>query len=423
MRRTVALVFATLAVAAVGGCGGGDDDAGDGATGTVRLFSDNPGWRVGFRDVARELKRLKDIRLDITDAPDPGQYEQAVKSSLRTRKQVPDVIKWWSGYRLQDLARTGALEDLTPVWDAMERKGWIEPALKPAFTHEGKVYGLPIAQSYWVFFYGKETFRKAGIEPPRTWEEFLSNARKLKREGIAPFFATVKDRWTSFIWFEEILSKTDPQLYQDVVNNKASYTDPRVTEAMRTWKGLIDQDLFSDLDIGLTDAPAQIKAGKVAMLPVGTWHSPGFVELGMKPDEDYGAFLMPPIEGGKPSVVVESGALAIPRAAPHREAAVNALDSWLDPAVQRPWTRFLKEASANPKVPVADPVIQDVSRQVRDSGAVTVNRYFEATPPAIVENSIDELGKFMVDPSKLDSVLKAMQDGAAKEWANWDRGG
>jgi maltose-binding protein MalE len=57
---------------------------------------------------------------------------------------------------LQDLARTGALTDLTALWDEAEKKGWVNPGLRDQFTYRSKVYGLPLSQSYWVVYCNRQ---------------------------------------------------------------------------------------------------------------------------------------------------------------------------------------------------------------------------------------------------------------------------
>src|SRR5699024_2563927 len=43
-------------------------------------------------------------------------YQQVIRSSLGT-DSATDLVKWWNGYRLKDLARGGKLLNLTDVWN------------------------------------------------------------------------------------------------------------------------------------------------------------------------------------------------------------------------------------------------------------------------------------------------------------------
>src|SRR5262249_55264234 len=50
--------------------------------------------------------------------------------------------------------------------------------------YQGKLYGFPILASARAFFYNKDLFAKAGITaPPRTWDEFVEDAKKIQALG------------------------------------------------------------------------------------------------------------------------------------------------------------------------------------------------------------------------------------------------
>jgi multiple sugar transport system substrate-binding protein len=435
MRRALVGLLCIAVVGLVGACGGGGDGKADGGgggkadgdkpaptSGTIQYLNDISQWKKGMDEVSVTLKRLTGIGMKAASVPDVTQYQQIVKQSLRTGKGQADLMKWWSGYRLQELASSDSLADLTEVWSEVQAKGWVAPGIKPAFSYQGKVYGMPMAQSYWVVYYNKKLFADAGIQPPKTWDEFVSNAAKLKAKGVTPFYTTVGDRWPSFIWFEELLAKRDPAAYNAVVSNKASYTDPVVHEAMDVWKGFIDKGYFTKPDVKLQDAPPRFKAGRFAMLIAGTWFNQQIAASGMKPGKDYGAFIMPSMSGAGASAFFETVVLAVPSNAPNKDAAIALLKRWLDPQVQKQWSTFLKDVPVNPTLSSDDPVIQDVQQQVKTTKPQLLNRYFEATPPAIVEGNVDNLASFMLNPGKLDSTLDKMQDLAKQEWANWQAG-
>jgi multiple sugar transport system substrate-binding protein len=418
-----ALIWSLCAIAVVpaivlSGCGGDDDDGPAEVSGTVRMQHDVPPWQDGFAEMSPTLKNVTGVGWKPVVIPDATQHQQLAKQALRTGKNAPDILKWWSGYRLQELASAGTLTDLTSLWDEMVAKGWVTPGLKPAFSYEDKVYGLPFVQSYWVVFYNKKVFDEVGIEPPKTWDDFVSNAEKIKAAGVTPFYTTVQDRWPSFIWFEDLLAKRDPAAYDAVVSNQAKYTDPVVREAMGVWQDFIEKGYFTKPDVKIQDSPPQFKDGKFAMVIMGSWFNQQLAAAGMKPGEDYGVFIMPPMpQASGPSAFFESGVFTIPTNAPNKDAAMKLLQNWLNPEVQKDWADFTKDVPVNPTLSSSDPVIKDVQELLKTGDPALLNRYFEATLPAIVEGNIDFLGDFMLHPDTLDSTLESMQGLADKEWA------
>jgi len=407
-------VGATSAALLLGGCGKGLQSP----PGTVSFYSDNPTWKTGFADASRELKKVSGIGLDILSVPTVTSYEQVIKSQLQTSKS-PDLLKWWNGYRLQDLARIGQLADLTDVWEAAATKGWIDSAIRPDCSYDNKVYGLPLHESYYVVFYSKKVFAKHGIAPPATWVDFMAAAATVKRAGITPFVSTQSYPW-SFVWFEELISKLDVTFYQKLTAGQASYTDPLAKQALGLWAEMIDKGYFTSPDTDLTAAPAMLRAGSVAMYPCGTWNNQVIQAAGLKSGSDLDAFIMPTVApGGKKSVVVEAATFVMPARAPQKAQTHRVMQHWLDPSVQKVWSAYLVDSAPNPTVVSPDPVIRHVQALVKQTNPIRVNRYWEASPPALVEANVQDLGDFMIHPGKANSVLSRMQKRADAEWAYW----
>jgi multiple sugar transport system substrate-binding protein len=123
-------------------------------------------------------------------------------------------------------------------------------------------------------------------------------------------------------------------------------------------------------------------------------------------------------------VIIESGIFAVPEKAPNKDAAVEALGEWLNPDVQQVWVNQINDISANPEVPIENPILTSVTQQVRQSQPVELERYWEASPPALIEGNVQDLATFMVDPSddNIDATLQRMQERAEEEWAKWEDG-
>ena len=121
-RRTVlAAALAGAVGVATAGCGRGtltQPAPGD----VVSLFNDNPTWAPGYQAAGKALHRLVGYRLSARASPDTSSYQQIVRMSAQT-DSTTDLIKWWNGYRLQDIARNGILEDVSSAWDLAAKKG------------------------------------------------------------------------------------------------------------------------------------------------------------------------------------------------------------------------------------------------------------------------------------------------------------
>lgn len=409
-------VLGALGTAACGGSGSG------GPGSPVQLYADTPTWLAALKKAGAQLQRVTGVPVKPTTLPVTVQYEQVMKQSLKTTK-APGIMKWWSGYRIQEIARTGAIADLTSTWHAAEAKNWVNPKLRSIFTWDGKVYGLPISSSTWVMYYNKKLFARYGLAVPQTWDDVISAANKFKVNGITPFYANTKIGWPSFIWFSEIMTRLNPVFYQDLVNGNASYTDPPAAETMKIWQGLLQHGMFTPFDMDETTAIAQMKAGKLAMMPYGTWAGIDFAAGGMTPGTDFDAFITPMIDPSKPrSVIVESGTWVVPTRAPDRDQSVKVLGAWMQPSVQQTWCDLLVDSSANQQVPAADELLAHISTQIRQQDMMLMNRYWEASPPALVENAVGILGGFMQQPGNYQQTLSSLQKNAGAQWAAWKQG-
>ncbi len=100
----------------------------------------------------------------------------------------PDVIQMHAG-TFGVLTYPESLEPLndriTPEMRA-SIKGW--ESVAGNFDPNGTIYAIPGNLSGWVFYYNKALFAQAGIaEVPKTWDDLVAAAEKLKAAGILPF--------------------------------------------------------------------------------------------------------------------------------------------------------------------------------------------------------------------------------------------
>ena len=147
---------------------------------------------------------------------------------------------------LQGLAATGQLQDLTKQWDDAVAAGEINDDLRPYYSYNGKVYAVPFVQSYWVTFYSKTAFEKAGIDaPPTTWSDLESDLGKLK--GIGEQYCTGQSEgWPSFVPFQTFVGAVSPDFYTKLTENKATFDDPG-GQAGADDLAEVDQERLDDL--------------------------------------------------------------------------------------------------------------------------------------------------------------------------------
>ncbi|MGW0759243.1 ABC transporter substrate-binding protein [Streptomyces sp. NPDC002814] len=418
-RRFLAGMTAGGVTLAVAGCARGASTSPQ--PGTTSIANDNATWDEGYRSAGRELEKITGYALRPLSNPSVTSYQQVVQMTLQTSK-ASDMVKWASGYQLKRLARAGGLTDLSSVWAQYAAKGWVRDATRETMSYDGKVYGVPLYESYYVLFYSKPVFRKLGLSAPSSWAELLRCAEVLKRNKITPFLASQVGGWPAIEWFQELVTKVDPRFYQKLVAGEASYLDDAARQAMDIWHDFMRKGWMTSPDFDQARGPGALKAGTVGMFLHGTWQAQGMSAVGMKPGADYGAFILPTVRPSVPkSVITESGVFAVPARASSHAAAMRNVGAWLDPSVQRVWSDFLQDSSANPTVRSSNPVVAELQRDIARERRLPLIRYWEASPPSLIQGNSNDLGGFMAGQTSPATTLRRMQERAQDEWAAWRR--
>lgn len=422
MERRAFLVGAGLAGlgAALAGCSNVTGGSGSAAnTRALQFFNDAASWGPGYTKAGAQLAKKTGWSIDPQTIPNASAYEQVIRSLLQT-KNPPDLVKWGSGYRTQDLARTGGLADLSTAWRSSVSHGWLDDSLRSAFTYQGGVYGMPLIQGYYVMFYNVAVFKQLGLTAPTTWDEFIAVCEALKKAGITPIGTTQVNIWPVANWFSMLAAAYDPEWFKRLCANRASFLDDEAHGLMQLWQEMIRKGYHTSADSVGDNFPALLQSKKIGMWPTPvSWSSQNLQTLKMKAGEDYDAFILPSVQHKPQAVITEVAGLVVPAKSQHVDDVTKVMASWLDPAVQQPWSDFLSGSSANPQVPWTDEVSQRLKTQIRDEHITVVNRYWEGSPPSLVVGVTQDLGGFMANPSSPRAVLESLQQKAKSEWSYW----
>ena len=199
-RGAVAALFTVLALVMAGcsGGGGGSDTAGGGP---VHLTF----WSAlrGTQEVVDEYNRIQNkVRVDFQQVPSGPQGGWAKLSNAARAGNAPDVATM-EYPQLPGYAIDGVPRDLTKLLpDSVRRK--ILPQALDLTTLDGRLYAVPVDIEPMMFFYRKDVFTNYGIQVPRTWAEFESSARKLKKADpgarMGSFFTNGSLHMAGFAW-------------------------------------------------------------------------------------------------------------------------------------------------------------------------------------------------------------------------------
>ena len=334
----------------------------------VPLYHDKGFWAQQFQAVGDAAKEKTGVRIVQTSYAPPEQYKAFIqvldRIALTARISSPG-----GPADLQGIIATGKIAPLDDVWEQMVSSGQYEKATQDLFKVDGKTYAVPLSVSRWVALYNKKMFADNGLAEPKTWDDLMEAAEKLKSAGMTPFEATVQEGWRGFIWFEELMIRTDPKAYKGLHDGSVPYDGPAVQKVFQLWSDMYAKGYLSD---PRSNEEAQDFArGKAAMYLIGEW-AEGIVEnAGLKADSGFGAFIMPNVDPKLPSsVIVEAGPIVVSTAGKQKKDVMTALNFWTSVDGANVWAKASGNYEGNNKANPPNPTVAKISADIKANNTV-----------------------------------------------------
>lgn len=212
---------------------------------------------------------------------------------------------------------------LTPVEDIVnETEGSVMPDdLKKLLDYKGHIYTVPLnihrGNVLWV---NKKIFADNGLTPPTTFDEFFKVADALKAKGVLPLAMGGANKFEGPQTFEVVLLGTvGPDGMLALENGKMSWKDPKVTQALETYKKMLTYTNQDRDSLSWDQAVKLVIDGKAAMNIMGDW-ADGEFKHANKTSADYEGI---PAPNNKGSFLLVSDGFALPLKAPNHDNAVN----------------------------------------------------------------------------------------------------
>ncbi|MBA0051274.1 extracellular solute-binding protein [Streptomyces sp. AJS327] len=401
----VALAAAMLGLTA---CGTGSDSG----EVTMKHYFDVGGGhfdRIGALCDAQSGERTK------IDPVEQEAYKDSIQVQL-AGGSPPDVFSYWAGAKTQYLVDQERLTPLDDVWEQYGLDRSVPKSLADASAdYDGHKYLVPFDYHYVGMFYNPKALAKAGItETPRTWDELMDAAAKLKSVGITPFALGAKAQWPAQFWFDYLLLRTaGPEYREKLMTGRASYTDPQVKKAFGMWRDLFDKGYFNRSANGVDwpDAADQVAKGEAAMTLNGTWITGYWDGNKISPGKGYDMFPFPEVTPGVPQAALGPvDGWAVGTGAAHPTEAKKVLGCLAGPRAQEIMAEGEGALPPNRNADISqrNSVVRKAAKEVEDSSTFVFN-YDLATPPEMSDEGLNAIAKFVHDPSTLEQNLKDAQ--------------
>jgi len=266
-------------------------------------------WKVfhktGWEAVAAAFKAKTGITVNVQAFSPDATYRQKVASAAQTH-QLPDIVSYWSGdptlsgpgYWIDLTSKVTPSSYLPGTFDktSMITKqtyaGWAADPKdnKAALSLKvGHAYSVPqLAGSANFMFFNKAMMKKAGLNPnkaPATFEELISDLKKIRAAGEPGVAAGVKNPDVPFFWIIQpaYVQYVGPQAYDDQMNGWASLNNPKFVHMLNLFKELATDNLWvpgvSNVDIDPADVT--FSQGRSSLDVGGTYTFAALQQLGV----------------------------------------------------------------------------------------------------------------------------------------------
>jgi multiple sugar transport system substrate-binding protein len=290
---------------------------------------------------------------------------------------APDVAQI-EYYALPQFVLSKQVADLTPYGAAALQSQYTKSAWQQVAI-DGGIFGYPQDTGPLVMFYRTDVFKKLGLNPPTTWDEYQADAAKIHQADPTKYIGSVDPAdaggMNSLLW----QAGGTPFKTTDSSTVTTSLSDDAATKVTTLWTSLVQQKQVNVTAGWTADWWKAMGAGTYATWIAGAW-APGVIASTIPQSEsDWAAAPVPQWTAGA-NVTAENGgsSVAVMSNSPHKAAAA-AFAQWLDTdptAVQSltdnglfPATTAMLNSDAFQNAPIAALGGQQANKVFADSSA------------------------------------------------------
>jgi multiple sugar transport system substrate-binding protein len=346
--RSLSSIAVVVIAALVAGCGGGSDDSTTAGQGkgpvpdpkqpvTISFAS----WVGGTRGMKVLYKKFQkahpNIKVEFQEIP-----SEEARRKLTTQiagGNAPDSAYLDAGTVTAFAARNALvnLDSYVKRTETVNPDDFVE-AFRQTATYQGKTYALPLDGESTGLFYRKDLFEAAGItEPPKTWEEFEADAKKLtqpdkKQYGFALFAPSPE---SAYYWYPWLWQAGGDLLSDD--EKKIAFDSDAGRTAADFYIGLTKYAPKDFLNSNSYDGRIAFSQGKVGMYVAGGWLAGVLAEEFPKIDGKWATAPLPEGSAGCKTTIAGDN-LALFSGGKNHDAAWTWIEFLTQPENMKVWT-------------------------------------------------------------------------------------
>lgn len=354
-----------------------------------------------------------------------GDARGGIRTAILGGEKVDIIINTWPAFR-KELADAGILRPLDDTWSALGLESTLTQSWRDLGMTDGVTYGVPYTygdrSGIW---YKTSHLKDAGIEPPKTWEEFIVAIETLKAAGFETPIPMPGKYWAHGEWFESLLLRVGGvEAAAKLASREIPWTDEIVKTTLRKYAELLaagccgtpEQMFAGDWDMS---ADQIFKADAGNFLLIGMWmNARAKGDYGLEEGVDYSLFQFPALGMGfDDTSSVDAKELLVTSNGDNPAAA----DAFLTYIVSPEATKILAEYGYASPSSNADPsLLGPVQQQATAAVAASKVQFVlgDLLPGDLVDEYRVQLQKFLQDPSdaNIDAVTAAIEAKAVESY-------
>jgi ABC-type glycerol-3-phosphate transport system substrate-binding protein len=381
-----------------------------------------------FNQAYPDLKDKFDIQVLIGGK---GNLEVAEKYRLAIASQnnIPDIIE----FNRSDIIEFAEADELADVSNAYlpYKRNVLDSAIQMA-TYKGKLFGFPYEVKLKLWFYRKDMFDTAGIDPKnvKNLNDFIKAGKKLHEKFPKSYIWNIGPQMGSMAAYNigMILSGNGARF----VNENGNYvvtSDPGVRAAFEAFKKIKDAKITIPINDWTPDWEKAFADSTIASSPCSDWLK---VFLPRYANDQVGKWAVaqfPEIGGAIGGSDAGGSLFAITADSKEKDIAMEFLSKLFltkqgNLAMRKQvghesWSVLLKDALLDPSVQLPDPYF-GVSLNKEEAKAANTFKMFNFTPTSGIEFTIinQYLDKYLSGTQSLDDVLNEAENDLKNQLGN-----
>ena len=304
-------IGAAIAAAALlaAGCGSSSGSGSSGGNAPVTLtIWHNYGTEqnaTALQNLAKAFHQLHpNITVNVVSQPASNYF--ALLQAKAISRNGPDLAVMWTG--LFTLQYKGFLQNLKGLVPASALANVDPDALKwtsNSFNAANGPYVIPLENQFYIGFYNKADFAKAGVTSvPTDWSQLYAACTKLKAAGYTPMVYGNGGQPLGakfYPWYDMsymMIGAYSVSQWQGLYSGTIPWSSTAITAQLTNWNKLHSSGCTNSDVVTNTANLGQFESGKAAMMVDGTWDTQKFTSaLGTKVAAFVPPFSTAPIKG------------------------------------------------------------------------------------------------------------------------------